>query len=134
VLARFEKAVGTITGIRPSRTFVDGVYCRDVAIVEPTHSTRSIPRVFFTNKLISAIEPASSGAFYFWNSHCYAFRSDAVLIEDIDGARASYFKRDRRLLALMACSIVLLPVTLYVVAKKLIRASTREQMRHFLTA
>jgi hypothetical protein len=100
--------------------------------VEPARTTRSLQGVFFTNKLMPTLAPTSSGAFYFWNSHCYAFRSDNLFIEDIDGARASYFKRDRRLLLLMACSVVLLPVTIYVMAKKLVRASTREQMRRFL--
>lgn len=132
-MARFEKAVGTISGIHPSRTFVDGVYFREVEFVEQTRTTRSMERVFFTNKLIPALEPARSGVFYFWNSHCYAFRSDGTLIEDIDGARASYFKRDRRLLLLMACSVVLLPVTIYVLAKKLVHTSSREHMRRFLT-
>lgn len=91
-------------------------------------------RVFFTDKLTSALKPAASGAFYFWNSHCYAFRSGGDLVEDIDGARASYFKRDQRLLILMTCSLILSPVAIFVLMKKLVRAGSRQKMQRFLLA
>jgi hypothetical protein len=110
------------------------VYCREVDFVEPAQAVRRMQRVFFTNKLAPLLTQTSSGVFYFWNSHCYAFRSNDHLIEDIAGARASYFKRDRHLLLLMACSVVLLPVTIYIVLKKFFRAGSRNLMRRFLTA
>lgn len=91
-------------------------------------------RVFFPLKLTTILKSATTGEFYFWNSHCYAFRSANGLIEDIDGVRASYFWRDARLLLLMSASIVLLPYVLFVIAKKLIRGSSRQRMQRFLSA
>jgi hypothetical protein len=104
--------------------------------IEITHAgcmVKKLDRVFFTVKLAFLVSTAESGEFYFWNSHCYAFRSDSNLIEDVDGVRASYFSRDFRLLLLMTLSVVLLPVAVFVIIRKLLRAGTRHQMETFLS-
>ena len=88
--------------------------------------------MFFTLKISSVLKLQTSGEFYFWNSHCYAFRDDRQLVEDIDAARASYFQRDARLMLLMAASVILLPVVTLIAAKKLLRAGSRAQMQTFL--
>lgn len=90
-------------------------------------------KVFFTRKLSYILKPGLTGAFYFWNLHCYAFQSEGDLIEDIEGARASYFQRDARLLLLMAASIVLLPVVVFVALKKLLLGGSQTRMRAFLS-
>ena len=132
-LVRFQKTVGTISKAQPSRTFVDGVYCNWIEIVPASGQAEKLDGVFFTLKLAFLVSAPDSGEFYFWNSHCYAFRSGGNLIEDMDGARASYFKRDSRLLLLMALSVVLLPVAIFVTTKKLLRAGTGKQMEQFLS-
>jgi len=132
-LVRFQKIVGTISKTQPSRTFVDGVYCSRIEITPAGCLGKELDRVFFPLKLAFLVSAAESGEFYFWNSHCYAFRSDGNLIEDVDGVRASYFNRDLRLLLLMALSIVLLPVAVFVIVRKLLRAGTRRQMETFLS-
>ncbi|HEY7391303.1 MAG TPA: hypothetical protein VH640_22500 [Bryobacteraceae bacterium] len=98
----------------------------------PTGERREIRKVLFTVKLCSALKPQISGVFYFWNAHCYAFRGADESIEDIEGARASYFKRDARLLLLMAVSLILLPVVVFIAGKKLLRGGSAAQMRAFL--
>jgi len=132
-LVRFQKIVGTISKTQPSRTFVDGVYCNWIEITHAGCMAKKLDRVFFTVKLAFLVSAAESGEFYFWNSHCYAFRSDGNLIEDVDGVRASYFNRDLRLLLLMALSVILLPVALFVIIRRLLRAGTRHQMKTFLS-
>jgi hypothetical protein len=133
-LARFEKIAGTVSTVEPSRIFVDGVYYLRLEFTESNGRTRELEKVFFTNKIALALKPKAAGEFYFWNSHCYAIRSGSQVVEDIEGARASYLKRDARLLFLMSLSIVLLPVSLFVVAKKLIRAGSRKHMESYFSA
>lgn len=133
-MARFWKVVGTISKIKPNRTFVDGVYCTRIEFTGTAGVVHAVERAFFTLKLESLMSARKSGEFYFWNSHCYAFRSGGNLIEDMDGARTSYFKRDSRLLIVMAVSLILLPVAIFVMAKKLLRAGTRHQMEMFLSS
>jgi hypothetical protein len=130
-LAHFQKLAGTITRIEPSRTFIDGVYYRIIEFTSLAGTTCNVRNVFVTVKLCSLLKANASGVFYFWNSHCYAFHNDKV-IEDIEGARASYFQRDARLLLLMAISIILLPVVVFVAAKKLLLGGSERQMRAFL--
>jgi len=132
-MARFVKTVGTLSRIEFSRSFIDGEYCRVIEFEGRHGQVERMEKVFFTLKLLSILKPDISGEFYFWNSHCYAFRNDEEQIEDIDGARASYFRRDARLLLITASSIVMSPVVLFVVAKKLLRAGSRAQMQRFLT-
>jgi hypothetical protein len=132
-LVRFQKIAGTISNTQPSRTFVDGVYCNRIEITSAAGVAEKLDRVFFTLKLAFLVSTRESGEFYFWNSHCYAFRSGGNLVEDIDGVRASYFKRDFGLLLLLAFSVVLLPVAVFVMAKRLLRAGTRHQMENFLS-
>jgi hypothetical protein len=132
-LAQFQKAVGTISKIEPSRDFIDGVYCRQLEFTDPAGKRYQLQGLFFPLKLASVLKSGSTGEFYFWNSHCYAFRSDHDYVEDIDGARASYFKRDAHLLLLMAASVILLPYALFVVLKKIIRGSSRRRMQLFLS-
>ena len=117
-MARFQKTVGTINRIEHARTFIDGEYCRLLEFMKPGGQLERIEKVFFTLKLSSILKPKVKGEFYFWNSHCYAFRGREGLVEDIDGARASYFQRDARLLLIMAASVVMFPVAVVVVAKK----------------
>jgi hypothetical protein len=133
-MANFQKAIGTISRIEPSRDFIDGVYCKQIDIIDIVGKHHQLANVFFTLKLSAVLKSAATGEFYFWNSHCYAFRSDQDFIEDIEGARASYFRRDAGLLVLMAVSVVLLPVALFVLAKKAIRGSSRRQMELFMSA
>jgi len=133
-LAKFQKVVGTISKFEPVRTFVDGVFCRRLEFVDDAGVRREFEEIFFTNKMSPVLKRDVGGEFYFWNLHCYAFRSGEELLEDIDGVRASYFKRDARLLIIMALSIVLLPYSLFVIAKKTLRGSSRERMRLFLSA
>jgi hypothetical protein len=132
-LVRLQKIVGTISNTQPSRTFVDGVYCKRIEITRPGGMAETLDQVFFTLKLAFLVSAAKSGEFYFWNSHCYAFRSSGNLIEDVDGVRASYFKRDSHLLLLLALSIVLFPVAAFVAVKRLLRGGTRHQMEEFLS-
>ena len=132
-MAHFHKAVGTIDKIHPSRQFIDGIYCSRVEFTDPAGGRYHLEKVFFPLKLVSFLKSGTSGQFYFWNSHCYAFRSDHDFVEDIDGARASYFKRDARLLLIMAASVILLPYALFVAVKKIVRGGSRRRMQLFLT-
>lgn len=114
---------------------MDGLYYRRIEFTDAAGVHHPVEKVFFTNKLSSALlTPKIHGEFYFWNSHCYAIRRGKELTEDIDAVRASFFTRDARLLLLMALSVFLLPVALFVVSKKLLRASSRRQMQSFLEA
>lgn len=128
----FKKIVGTISKTQPGRTFIDGVYCNRIEITS-AGMTERMERVFFPLKLAFLVGAAETGEFFFWNSHCYAFRSSSSLVEDIDGVRTSYFKRDLRLLLLMAVSVVLLPVAAFVIIRRFLRAGSRRQMRDFLS-
>ena len=132
-MARLQKIEGTIFRIEPSRSFIDGIYCRAVEFTGQTGERFETKNVFCTQKLFSVLKAGVFGVFYFWNSHCYAFRSNGDLIEDIEGARASYFQRDARLLLIMAVSIVLLPVVVFVAGKKLLRGGSQAQMRLFIS-
>lgn len=132
-MARLQRIEGTITRIEPSRSFTDGVYCRSVEFSGSAGERREMSKVFFTLKLCSVLKLRTSGVFYFWNAHCYAFRGAEESIEDIEGARASYFQRDARLLLLMAVSIVLLPVVVFVAGKKLLWGGSAAQMSAFLS-
>lgn len=131
-MPRFQKAVGTLSRIQPSRTFVDGVYYSRIDITDAADHRQSFDNVFCTLKLAPVVQLKTHGTFYFWNSHCYAFRSDATLTEDIDGARKSYLKRDARLLIIMALSLVLLPYALLILIKRYARAGSRQRMQLFL--
>ena len=133
-MAEFQKVVGTISTIDPSRHFIDGIYCREVVFNQTGGEHDRLSGVFFPSKLESLVKAGTAGTFYFWNSHCYAFRSGSTYLEDIDGARASYFKRDARLLWLMAGSVVLLPYAAFVAVKKWLRGSSRRQMELFLNS
>ena len=133
-MAQFQKAVGTISKVQPSRHFIDGVYCSQIEFTDRAGKRYQLEEVFFPFKLASLLKSGTTGQFYFWNSHCFAFRSDQDYVEDIDGARASYFKRDARLLLLMAASVILLPYALFVAVKKIIRGSSRRRMQLFLTS
>src|SRR5438128_1901237 len=119
-MARLQKQVGTLSCIQPHRTFIDGEYCRLIEFTANSGQVQRMENVFFTLKLCSILKPHTSGQFYFWNSHCYAFRNNEEWIEDIDGARESYLRRDAHLLVIMACSIVLLPVVMFITARKLV--------------
>ena len=131
-MAHFQKVVGTLSKVQPSRNFIDGVFCQTIEITDVSGNPCRFDSVFFPTKLFSLLKSGAYGEFYFWNSHCYAFRSDHEYVEDIDGARASFFKRDARLLLLMAASVILLPYALFVAIKKLIRGGPRRQMQRFL--
>lgn len=119
--------------IKPNRTFVDGVYCTRMEVTDAAGVVHAVGRGFFTLKLAFLTSAQQSGEFYFWNSHCYGFRSGGNLIEDMDGARTSYFKRDSRLLAAMSFSLILLPAAIFVIARRLLRAGTRHHMEMFLS-
>ena len=110
------------------------MFCRRLEFVDDAGARHELEEIFFTNKMSPVLKRDVGGEFYFWNLHCYAFRSGAELLEDIDGVRASYFKRDARSLIIMSLSIVLLPYSLFVIAKKTLRGSSRERMRSFLSA
>jgi hypothetical protein len=133
-LARFEKVTGSISAIQPSRSFIDGVLCRRIEFTGASGGRRELSRVFFTLKLASYLKADTSGDFFFWNSHCYAFKAPDFMSEDIAGARTSYFKRDAQLLLLMALSLVLLPIAIFILAKKLLRAGSKGQMASFLSS
>ena len=132
-MAHFQKAVGTISKVQPSRHYVDGIYCGQIEFTDSEGKRYQLEGVFFSLKLASLLKSGTRGEFYFWNSHCYAFRSDRDFVEDIDGARASYFKRDARLLLFMAASVILLPYALFVAARKVLRGSSRRRMQLFLS-
>ena len=133
-MAYFQKITGRISTIEPGRAFIDGVYCREIEFNDAHGKRYRLEKVFFPLKLTSFLKSGTSGEFYFWNSHCYAFRSDRDYIEDIEGARASYIKRDAKLLLLLAASIILLPYALFVAIRKLIRGGSRQRMQVFLAS
>jgi hypothetical protein len=133
-VAAFQKIDGTISRIEPSRHFIDGVYCLEIEFTDSGGELCRLNGVFFPLKLVSILKSGTAGEFYFWNSHCYAFRSGQDYIEDIEGARASYFKRDARLLLFMAASVILLPYALFVAVKKWVLGSSRRRMQMFLAS
>jgi len=134
-LRRFQKISGIISAVTPIRTLSDGIFYRSIKFTRNDGQSEELQKIFFTHKLVQFAEPGVNGVFYFWNSHCYGFKSDhQILLEDIDGVRHSFYRRDLHLLIVMTASIVLLPVGLVVMAKKIIRSTSRNRMAQFLTA
>jgi hypothetical protein len=125
--------VGAIAKIQPSRNFIDGEFFHHIDIAGSNGPVR-LEEIFCTDRLTAHMKPGVSGAFYFWNSHCYGFKADGDEVEDIAGARRSYFARDSRLLIIMAASVILLPAAAFIVLKKLLRAGSAERMQRFLSS
>lgn len=133
-MARLQQVAGVISRIEPARNFIDGTFYRRIEFADATGATHAVERVFAVEQIQRLLTVGAQGTFYFWNSHCYAVRFGNTLTEDIAATRRSYFIRDTRILLLMALSIVLLPVTIYIVVKKLVLAGSSQQMQHFLSA
>lgn len=132
---RLEVRRGTITSLAPGRTFVDGQYFASIGIATPGGASDELREVFVVNSLLDPLTIGAEGQFFFWNRHLYGYvAADGAVVEDVDGARAAYFGRDRVLLAVMAATIVLLPVAIWVVARRLLRAGSAYAMRSSLQA
>lgn len=128
-----EVHAGEITALSPGRTFIDGQYFSSITLTRDDGTRVQLREIFVINSLLDVVAKSRRGRLAIWNRHLYGFvGDDGTVHEDVAGARKAYFGRDRTLLIGFALSVVLLPVAVWVVGRRLLRAGSAYAMRRAL--
>jgi hypothetical protein len=121
---------GSVCGLQPSRTFVDGQLFREVSLVSSSGERQQLHAVFCSNRLLDPMHAPGPKEIYIWNNHVFAIRTSGGLIEDVAGVRRSFLYRDWRLLLLLAITGIMLPYVAWIAIKKVRAVGSLPQVRN----